>query len=147
MKTDNVPGRSTMTNEEDARITAAAEADPDTWILTDEDWEEMGSIDEVDPEFAEQIRKHGARITTETLATVNDFKEEITIALDAGLVTYFRQTGDGWQQLLNDTLRNAVFGEDITPPVCNEGALGCTAHHEDTSQTTSHESAAETVAP
>ena len=147
MKTDNVPSRSTMTDEEDARITAAAEADPDTWILTDEDWEETGSIDEVDPEFAAEIRKHGARITTETLATVNDFKEEVTVALDAGLVTYFRQTGDGWQQLLNDTLRNAVFGEDIPPPVCNEGALGCNDNHDDTSPTRTPEHAAETVAP
>ena len=136
-----------LTDEQDARITAAIEADPDAWILTEEDFAEMRPFAEVHPELAERIRKHGARITTETLATVNDFKEEITVELDAGLVTYFRQTGDGWQQLLNDTLRNAVFGEDIPTPVCNEGALGCKTQHDDTSPTRSQEPLAETVAP
>ena len=136
-----------LTDEEDARITAAVEADPDAWILTEEDFAEMRPLDEVDPEFAAAIRKHGVRISTETLATVNDFKEEVTVELDAGLVTYFRQTGDGWQQLLNDTLRNAVFGEEIPPKMCNEGTLGCTDEHDDTSPTRSQEPAAETVAP
>ena len=115
MKTAKATYTPTMTDEEDARITAAAEADPDAWILTDEDWQKMGSLEVVDPEFAQHIKENGARISTETLATVNDFKEEVTVALDAGLVTYFRQTGDGWQQLLNDTLRAAVFGENLPP--------------------------------
>lgn len=101
-----------LTDEEDARITAAVEADPDAWILTEDDFAGMRPFSEVHPELAERIKKHGVRISTETLATVNDFKEEVTVALDAGLVTYFTQTGDGWQQLMNDTLRAAVFGED-----------------------------------
>lgn len=109
--------------EEDARITAAIEADPDAWILTEEDFAEMRPFAEVHPELAERIEKNGVRISTETLATVNDFKEEITVELDAGLATYFRQTGDGWQQLLNDTLRAAVFGENLPKQPPSNGTL------------------------
>lgn len=135
-----------LTDEEDARITAAIEADPDTWELTEEDFAGMRPFDEVHPQLAEQIKKHGARISTKTLATVNDYKEEVTVALDAGLVTYFKQTGEGWQQLMNDTLRTAVFGEDIPPPVCNEGALGCNTQHNDATRDTTSQAVPETVA-
>lgn len=136
-----------LTDEEDARITAAIETDPDTWELTEEDFAAMRPFEEVHPEIAEHIKKHGVRISTKTLATINEYKEEITVALDAGLVTYFTQTGEGWQQLMNDTLRAAVFNEDMPPTMCNEGALGCKTEHEDAPHNQTPQTQTQTVPP
>ena len=51
------------------------------------------------------------RISTETLANMRGPKEEVTLSLDKGLLKYFTQTGEGWEQRLNDILRGVVFNE------------------------------------
>ena len=100
-----------LTDEEDARITAAAEADPDTWILTEEDFAQMRPMAEVDPERVAHFKRHGVIISTETLANLSGPREEVTVTLDPGLVTFFKQLRDGGEDLLNDMLRSVVFDE------------------------------------
>ena len=99
------------TEEEDAEITAAAEADPDTWILSEEELRQMRPAAEVDPELVAAYMNGTLRISTETLANMRGPKEEVTLSLDKGLLKYFTQTGEGWEQRLNDVLRGVVFNE------------------------------------
>ena len=119
------PGYVHLTDEEDARITAAAEADPDTWILTDEDFARMRPFAEVHPELAAFMKRHGFMVGTQTLANVRGPREEVTVNLDPGLVSFFRQHRDGGEDLLNDILRSVVFDEELNLTRCKEGVIYC----------------------
>jgi uncharacterized protein (DUF4415 family) len=70
--------------EEDARIYAAASADPDN---------PPGLIMR-----AKRVGRPPAALT----------KEVVTIRLDREVVARFRATGEGWQTRINETLRKAV---------------------------------------
>lgn len=86
------------TEEEDAAITAAAEADPDNPPLTDEQLASMRPFSEVFPELT---RGRGPQKAPTKL--------QVTLRLDRDVVA--RIKGDdpkGWQVRLNDTLRKAV---------------------------------------
>jgi uncharacterized protein (DUF4415 family) len=74
------------TPEEDARITAAAQADPDARPLTDEEWE--------------RALKHRVR--------VRPLKEPISIRFDPDVLAALRATGKGWQTRVNDIVREWV---------------------------------------
>ena len=113
------------TEEEDAEITAAAEADPDTWILSDEELARMRPAAEVHPELVAAQMNGTLRISWETLANMRSPKREVTLSLDAGLVTYFTQTGDGWEQRLNDMLRGLAFGELDKLAACTGDVYSC----------------------
>ena len=113
------------TEEEDAAITAAAEADPDTWILSDEELARMRPAAEVHPELVAAHMNGTLRISWETLADTRDPKKKVTLSLDAGLVTYFTQTGDGWEQRLNDMLRAVAFGERDKLVACTGDVYSC----------------------
>lgn len=126
LKPDFIP----ITDEEEARLTAAVESDPDDWFPTDAELAVARPFHEVHPRIAAALRKHGGIIGTETLANLTGPKEEITVPLDAGLATYFKQSGEGWEQLLNDTLRHAVFGEPVTIPRCHMGTIRCNCEHD-----------------
>ena len=115
----------TPTDEEDAKILAAIEADPDTWILSDEEWAQMRPLAEVDPEFAAAYKNGTMRISRETLANMRGPKEEVTLSLDEGLLLYFTQTGEGWEQRLNDMLRGLVFNEREKLEVCTGDVYSC----------------------
>ena len=115
----------TPTDEEDAKILAAIEADPDTWILSDEEWAQMRPLAEVDPDFAEAYKNGTMRISRETLANMRGPKEEVTLSLDEGLLLYFTQTGEGWEQRLNDMLRGLVFNEREKLVVCSGDVYSC----------------------
>ncbi len=78
------------TDEEDARITAAAESDPDALPWTEEELERV-----------KHTIKRG-RPKSETP------KEHITIRLDADIVAALRASGAGWQTRVNDALREYV---------------------------------------
>ena len=119
------PGHISPTDEEDAQIAAAIEADPDTWSPTDEEWAQMRPLAEVHPKFAAAIKNGTMRISWETLANMRGPKDEVTLSLDAGLVTYFTQTGDGWEQRLNDMLRGLVFGERDKLVACTGDVYSC----------------------
>ena len=119
------PGYVHLTDEEDARITAAVEADPDTWILTEEEIREMRPFAEVHPELAAFMKRHGFMVTTQTLANVRGPREEVTVNLDPGLVSFFKQHRDGGEDLLNDILRSLVFDEELVITRCKEGVIYC----------------------
>ena len=114
-----------LTAEEDARITAAVEADPDTWILTEEDFAQMRPMAEVDPGLVAHFKRHGIIISTPTLANLSGPREEVTVTLDPGLVTFFKQLRDGGEDLLNDMLRSVVFDEPFEITRCTKGVIYC----------------------
>ena len=113
------------TEEEDAEIIAAAEADPDTWILSQEELAQMRPAAEVDPSLVAAYNNGTLRISTETLANMRGAKEEVTLSLDKGLLKYFTQSGDGWEQRLNDTLRGVVFNEPEKLNRCAGDIVSC----------------------
>ena len=115
----------TPTDEEDAKILAAIEADPDTWILSDEEWEQVRPIAEVHPDIVAAYKNGAMRISRETLANMRGPKEEVTLSLDEGLLLYFTQTGEGWEQRLNDMLRGLVFNEREKLEVCSGDVYSC----------------------
>lgn len=77
------------TPEEEATIRAAVASDPDTRLLTEED-------------FKRGWRGRG-RPPGRT-------KERITIRLDKDIVAHFRSLGKGWQSRLNAALREHIEG-------------------------------------
>jgi uncharacterized protein (DUF4415 family) len=94
-----------MTDEEDARLTAAAEADPDNPPLTDEQWKRMRPAHEVHPHLVRRslLRRRGRP----KLAAP---KQQVTLRLDADVLDHFKAGGTGWQTAINDTLRKAIDG-------------------------------------
>ena len=113
------------TEEEDAEIIAVAEADPDTWILSEEELAQMRPAAEVDPSLVATYNNGTLRISTETLANMRGAKEEVTLSLDKGLLKYFTQSGEGWEQRLNDTLRGVVFNEPEKLNRCAGDIVSC----------------------
>ncbi|WBA80898.1 BrnA antitoxin family protein [Endozoicomonas sp. GU-1] len=81
------PGTIWPTDEEDAAINAGIAADPDTFEITDE--------------MFEQKRASGRPKAEET-------KERITIRLSPEVIAYFRATGKGWQTRMDDALKEYV---------------------------------------
>jgi len=84
------PGTISPTPEEDAIIQAGIDSDPDTWFLTDKEWEQ------VKPTV--RIGRPPAVVT----------KERITIRLSRDVVTQFRATGAGWQTRMDAALRQFI---------------------------------------
>ena len=84
------PGTITPTPEEDAIIQAGIDSDPDTWFLTDEEWEKVKPT--------ARIGRPPAEVT----------KERITIRLSRDVVTQFRATGAGWQTRMDAALRQFI---------------------------------------
>lgn len=82
------PGTILPTPEEDAAITAAAQADPDALPLTDAEWTAV----------KHEVRR-GRRLATVT-------KERITIRLSRDVVETFRASGDGWQTRVDTALKD-----------------------------------------
>lgn len=80
--------RAAITPEEDAAITAAAEADPDNPILTDED-------------FARMVPSRGR-------PRLDRPKVPVTLRVDADVLERFKSSGKGWQSRMNEALRKAV---------------------------------------
>ena len=80
--------RAALTPEEDAAITAAAEADPDNPPLTDED-------------FARMVPSRGR-------PRLANPKVPVTLRVDADVLERFKATGKGWQSRMNEALRKAV---------------------------------------
>jgi uncharacterized protein (DUF4415 family) len=76
------------TEEEDARIHAAAMADPDAIPMTDEEWER-----------ALPTARIGRPLSKSPL------KVPVTMRLDADVVNYFKASGRGWQTRINEILR------------------------------------------
>jgi len=82
------PGTILPTPEEDAAITAAAQADPDALPLSDAEWTAVKP----------KVRR-GRRLAAVT-------KERITIRLSRDVVETFRASGDGWQTRVDTALKD-----------------------------------------
>ena len=78
------------TPEEDALITAAANADPDARPFTDSEWEE------VKPRL-----RRGRPPGSGT-------KAQVTLRLDVDVLEKFKASGEGWQTRINDALKSRV---------------------------------------
>ena len=114
-----------ITDEELAELTAAVESDPDDWFPTDEELATMRPLKEVDPGLVAFINRHGFMIGTQTLANMTGPREQVTVNLDKGLATFFKQHRDGGEDLLNDILRSVVFDEKLVITRCKEGVIYC----------------------
>ena len=91
----------TMTDEEDAEITAAALRDPDNPPWTDEMWARARPATEAMPEFIARWRKWRGQQKAPV-------KKLVSLRLDPDIIDHFRATGPGWQGRINDTLRKAA---------------------------------------
>jgi uncharacterized protein (DUF4415 family) len=84
--------------EEDARVVAAAEADPDSRPLADA--AVLRPAHEVHPALVAARMKRGRG-----RPRVASPKRQVTMRLDADLIERLRATGPGWQVRVNDALR------------------------------------------
>jgi len=91
------PTHISVTDTEDAAITAAAMSDPDAVPFTDAQWAA------VKPNV--RTGKPKAEVT----------KERITLRLSRDVVTQFRATGVGWQTRLDAALRQYIAEHPIRP--------------------------------
>ena len=91
------PTHFSVSDTEDAAITAAAMTDPDALPFTDEQWAS------VKPRL--RMGRPKAELT----------KERITIRLSRDVVTQFRATGQGWQTRMDSALRQYIAEHPITP--------------------------------
>ena len=91
-----------ISDDEDRRITEAAESDPDNPIWTDDDWKRARPAREVLPHIvANPPRKvRGPQKAPK--------KEQISLNVDPDVLAYFRSTGKGWQTRMNEALRDAM---------------------------------------
>ncbi len=88
--------------EEDARITAAAESDPDNRPYTDEEWARANFLPH-DQHLERVKRLRGQRGPQKAPP-----KKLVSLRLDPDIVEHFRETGPGWQARINRALRKAA---------------------------------------
>ena len=91
------PTHISVTDTEDAAITAAAMSDPDAMPFTDAQWAA------VKPNV--RTGRPKAEVT----------KERITIRLSRDVVTQFRATGVGWQTRMDSALRQYIAEHPTKP--------------------------------
>lgn len=90
-----------ITDEEDAAITAAAEADPDNPPLTAADFDRMRPSAEVAPDFVAKAKRPRGPQKAPT-------KEKVAIRLSPDVLEHFRATGPGWQTRIDEALRKVA---------------------------------------
>ena len=82
------PGTVVPTDEDEARIKAGIDADPDAYSLTDAEW--------VDAKPLTRIGRPKASVT----------KERIAIRLSPDVLERFKAGGPGWQTRIDEALRD-----------------------------------------
>ncbi len=87
--------------EEDRRITAAAEADPDNPEWTEEDFARAKPLDAY-PDLARIVRQGRPALPED------ERKQRVTIYLDRDVVERLKAGGKGWQTRANAALRKAL---------------------------------------
>lgn len=90
-----------ISDEEDAKLTAAALADPDNPPLDDEFFKRARPMYEVDPDFVRRARGQRGPQKAPT-------KRLVSLRLDPDVLEHFRGTGPGWQGRINEALRKAA---------------------------------------
>jgi uncharacterized protein (DUF4415 family) len=88
-------------DDEDARITADAETDPDNPPLTDAEFARMKPLDAF-PEIARIVRAGRPPLPDD------ERKQRVTIYLDRDVVARLKEGGKGWQTRANERLRKAL---------------------------------------
>ena len=83
-------------DEDDARITAAALADPDAQPWTDEMWARAITFEE------------RRRLRAQAKVACVDGATGDVLNIDAEVIEHFRKTGHGWQARINSVLRKAA---------------------------------------
>ena len=83
-------------NENDKNITKRASGSPDIKPELDDDW------------FQEADAYVGKKLVRRGRPKVANPKQPISIRLDADVLDWFRNSGDGWQTRINDELRKAA---------------------------------------
>ena len=78
------------TPAEDAAITPAAMADPDTQPFTDAEWEQV-----------KPLVRRGRPLGSGS-------KAQVTLRLDVEVLEKFKASGDGWQTRINEVLKSWV---------------------------------------
>src|SRR2546425_11633015 len=91
----------TMTEEEDAEISAGIARDPDAFEITDEMAARMRPAVEVAPEIVAAYRRRRGPQKAPT-------KQLVSLRLDRDVIAHFRARGPGWQQRVNLALRKAA---------------------------------------
>jgi uncharacterized protein (DUF4415 family) len=91
----------TMTDEEDAEITAGALSDPDNPPWPDEMLSRMRPAVEVMPEI---VAAYNRRRGPQKAPT----KQLVSLRLDRDVIGHFRARGPGWQRRINEVLRKAA---------------------------------------
>lgn len=91
------------TDEEDREITEAAQADPDSPPLTDED---LAAMRPVDPAMLEHLRRSQRRRGPQRAPV----KRQISVRLDPEIIDHFKEGGPGWQSRMNEALRSFIRG-------------------------------------
>jgi uncharacterized protein (DUF4415 family) len=90
------------TEEEEARIQAGIDADPDNPELTPDEIARAKPFAEVFPDLAAAIRRARGR-PPEPLP-----KKQVTVRLDADVIDRLKADGAGWQTRMNATLREGL---------------------------------------
>jgi len=89
-----------LTSEQDAKITAAANSDPDSPVLSETFFHRAKWAVDVRPDLA--ARKMRGRPKLEQT------KVQVTLRLDAHVLETFKSEGRGWQSRINDVLSRAI---------------------------------------
>ena len=92
--------------DEDAAITAAAAADPDNPIWTDEDFARARPGWEAIPHLVEMQRRRG-------FPPMHTGRAVVAIPLSTDVLAHFRALGDDWQERIDETLRKAMEISDL----------------------------------
>jgi uncharacterized protein (DUF4415 family) len=90
------------TDEEDAAITRAAEADPEARPATEAILARLRPAAEIAPEIVRRARGQRGPQKSKPVKTA------ISLRLDPDVLDYFRGRGPGWQVRINSALRKAA---------------------------------------
>ncbi|MDY3330873.1 MAG: BrnA antitoxin family protein [Pelistega sp.] len=95
------PDHISPTDEEDAAITAAAMADPDTFHPTEENLA-----------YLSQVKPYRIKVRGRPVGTGQ--KQQLTVRFDRDVIAAFRALGDGWQTKMNKALKDWLLHNDPT---------------------------------
>ena len=91
-----------ISDEEDAKLTRAAAADPDNPIIDERIFARIRPAAEVAPEIVRRARGQRGPQKSKPVKTL------ISLRLDPDVVRHFRRSGRGWQSRINQALRKAA---------------------------------------